>query len=137
MLTSFMRPVMLVLGFVFGSMLLEAIGGFLMSVYPAVIAGVQMDSMTGFFSIIGFTALFFFIMAGLVTTCFSVTYLLPDAIFAFIGAHNSATAQVGRDLNENAKLATAAGAVAVQKVGRMPQMMKPKNKKDESAGALS
>jgi conjugal transfer/type IV secretion protein DotA/TraY len=121
MLTSFMRPVMLVLGFVFGAMLLEAIGGYVMNIYPTVIANVQMDSITGFFSIIGFTSLFFFIMTGLITSCFSVTYLLPDAIFAFIGAHNSATAQVGRDTNDKVAGASAVGALAVRQVGRMPQ----------------
>jgi UPF0716 family protein affecting phage T7 exclusion len=100
---------MLVLGFVFGAMLLEAIGGYVMMLYPVAVANVQMDSTTGFFSIIGFTALFFFVMAGLITSCFSVTYILPDAIFAFIGAHNSATAQVGRDTERNAETGVKVG----------------------------
>jgi hypothetical protein len=102
---------MLVLGFVFGAMLLEAIGGYVMMLYPVAVANVQMDSMTGFFSIIGFTAIFFVIMAGLITSCFSVTYILPDAIFAFIGAHNSATAQVGRD-TERSVSGVAGGTIA-------------------------
>ena len=97
MLASFMRPVMLVLGFVFACILLEVIGGFVMQLYPTALADAQGDSMTGFFSILGFTALFFVLCAGLINSCMSVTYLLPDAIFQFIGAHVSATAQIGRD----------------------------------------
>jgi conjugal transfer/type IV secretion protein DotA/TraY len=110
MLQSFMRPVMLVLGFVFGAMLLEAIGGYVMVIYPTVVANVQIDSMTGLFSTIGFIALFFVIMVGLVTTCFSVTYLLPDAIFAFIGAQSSATSQTGRHETQNAEKSGLTGA---------------------------
>lgn len=97
MLQSFMRPVMLVLGFVFACMLIETIGGYVLQIFPMAMANAQMDSITGFFSILGFTAMFFLIMVGLINACMSVTYLLPDAIFAFIGVHNSAATQVGRD----------------------------------------
>lgn len=58
MLKSFMTPVMLVLGFVFACMILEVIGGYVMAIYPTVVANAQMDSMTGFFSILGFIAIF-------------------------------------------------------------------------------
>jgi conjugal transfer/type IV secretion protein DotA/TraY len=116
MLQSFMRPVMLVLGFMFSCILLEAIGGYVMQIYPTVMANAQMDSVTGLFSILGFTALFFVIMAGLVNTCMTVMYLLPDAIFSFIGAHNSATASVGRDEARNMKDGMLAGA-AVSRQG--------------------
>lgn len=116
-LMSFMKPVMLVLGFVFGCMLLEAIGGYVMQIYPMVIANVQMDSMTGLFSILGFMAIFMVMMVGLVNSCMSVMYLLPDAIFQFIGAHNSATAQVGR--NEAQHMAgTVGGGTAITRQGQ-------------------
>lgn len=97
MLASFMRPVMLVLGFVFACILLEVIGGFVTNIYSWVIRDVQIDSMIGLFSVYGFIAIFLLIIAGLTNSSMSVTYLLPDAIFQFIGAHSSATAQVGRD----------------------------------------
>ena len=64
MLQSFMRPVMLVLGFMIASVLLEAIGGYVTQIYPLVLANVQMDSISGFFSILGFSALFFHSATG-------------------------------------------------------------------------
>lgn len=109
MLQSFMKPVMLVLGFMFGCLLLETIGGYIMNIFPMVMATAQMDSVTGFFSILGFVAIFMVMMTGLVNTCMSVMYLLPDAIFAFIGARNSATAEVGRN---EANHVIAAGATS-------------------------
>ncbi len=116
MLQSFMRPVMLVLGFIFSCMLLEAIGGYVMAIYPLVVANVQMDSMTGLFSIFGFIAIFYVIMVGLINTCFSVTYLLPDAIFAFIGAHSSATSQAGRNEHQSVRDAVGGGTIMARQL---------------------
>ncbi len=110
MLQSFMRPVMLVLGFIFSAMLLETVGGYVMAIYPVVLANVQMDSITGLFSVLGYVAIFYVIMVGLVNTCFSVTYLLPDAIFQFIGAHSSATSQAGRNEHQAIRDSAMAGA---------------------------
>lgn len=110
MLQSFMRPVMLVLGFVFACMLLEAMGGWLMAIYPLAVANAQMDSMTGFFSLIGYSALFMVLVGGLINSCMSVMYILPDAIFRFIGAQSSATGQMGRDMGEKATAAALGGA---------------------------
>lgn len=117
MLQSFMRPVMLVLGFMTACLLLETIGGYILQIYPVVVANVQMDSVTGFLSIIGFTAVFFVIMTGIVNSCMTVMYLIPDAIFAFIGSHSSAMAQVGRDEAHKLLNETAAGT-AISRQGQ-------------------
>lgn len=117
MLQSFMKPVMLVLGFMFGCLLLETIGGYVMNIFPMVLANAQMDSVTGFFSILGFVAIFMVMMVGLVNTCMSVMYLLPDAIFAFIGAHSSATSQAGRHEAEHVNSAVG-GGTAVSRQGQ-------------------
>jgi hypothetical protein len=87
-----------------------------------VVANAQLDSVTELFSIIGYIALFFVIMVGLINTCMTVMYLLPDAIFAFIGAHTSATASVGRDEARNMKDGALAGA-AIGRQGN-PQLDK-------------
>ncbi len=116
MLQSFMRPVMLVLGFTFAAMLLEAIGGYVMAIYPISVANAQIDSITGFFSILGFIALFMIIMAGLINSCMSVTYLLPDAIFAFIGAHSSAMSGIGRDMGEKTTLAAGGAGLMTRQI---------------------
>lgn len=113
MLASFMRPVMLVLGFVVACMLVEVICGFLMKIYPTVVANAQMDSMTGLLSILGYSALFVVLTFMLINSAMSVTYLLPDAIFQFIGAHASATAQIGRDTAGAAERSAVAAAATV------------------------
>jgi hypothetical protein len=92
-----------------------------------------MDSMTGFFSILGFIAIFFAIMAGLVNTCMTVMYILPDAIFSFMGARNSATADIGRNEAGNMKGIVAANTGVLEtakpgNVGRMADVFKPKAK---------
>lgn len=110
MLQNFMRPTMLVLGFMFACLLLEVIGGYVMQIFPLVVANVQMDSMTGLFSIMGFVAIFMVMMVGLVNSCMTVMYLLPDAIFQFIGARDSATAQVGRDQTRTIENSSLGGA---------------------------
>jgi conjugal transfer/type IV secretion protein DotA/TraY len=121
MLSSFMRPVMLVLGFVFACALLEVIGGYLLDVYPLVIADAQGDSMTGFFGVLGLTAIFFLLAAGLVNSCMSVMCLLPDAIFQFVGAHSSATAQIGRDTATAMAGGVLAGGGITRKAMEMPR----------------
>lgn len=132
MLSSFMRPVMLVLGFVIACILIEVIGGFLMGIFPTVLANVEMDSMTGFFSILGYIAIFMVLMVILTNSAMSVTYLLPDAIFQFIGAHNSATAQVGRDTASHAERGALGGAAisnrGTQSMSRMAQELNPKRR---------
>lgn len=138
MLQSFMRPVMLVLGFMFACILLEAIGGYVMQIYPTVIANAQIDSVTGFFSILGYIAIFMIIMVGLVNSCMTVTYLLPDAIFAFIGAHSSATSQVGRDEARNMKDGALSGAGisrTMQPHGLDKQGARDRMKPDASPGS--
>lgn len=127
MLQSFMRPVMLVLGFMFSCLLLETIGGYVMNIYPIAIANAQMKSITGLFSILGLSAIFMVMMVGLVNTCMSVMYLLPDAIFAFIGAYNSAAAQTGRHESQNAERAALGGAA----VSRQGQASLGRGKADE------
>jgi hypothetical protein len=109
MLQSFMRPVMLIFGFVVASKVLEVIGGYFMSVFPMVLANVQMNSLTGFISILGYTAIFMVICVGLVNSAMSITYILPEAIWRFMGADSSGTVQVGRDTAATAAHSTVAG----------------------------
>jgi conjugal transfer/type IV secretion protein DotA/TraY len=113
MLQSFMRPVMLIFGFVVASKVLEVIGGYFMSVFPMVLANVQMNSLTGFVSILGYTAIFMVICVGLVNSAMSITYILPEAIWRFMGADSSGTVQVGRDTATTAAHSTVAGIATI------------------------
>ncbi len=78
MLQSFMRPVMLVFSFLVASKTLDVIGNYLMQIYPIVVANAQMNSMTGFFSVLGYTAIFLTLGVGLVNSCMSIMYILPE-----------------------------------------------------------
>lgn len=113
MLQSFMRPVMLVFGFVVGSKLLEAMGGYLMQIYPMVIANVQMNSITGLISIFGFVFVFLILSVGLVNSSMSIMHILPEAIWTFMGAQTSGTVQVGRDTADQGANRAREGATAV------------------------
>lgn len=73
------------------------------------IENVQSDSVTGIVSIIGFTVIFFTISIGLITSAASVMYILPDAIFSFMGASSSATSQAGRDVERGVDNSSKAG----------------------------
>ena len=97
MLQSFMRPVMLVFSFLVASKTLDVMGNYLMQIYPIVIANAQMNSMTGFFSVLGYTAIFLTLGVGLVNSCMSIMYILPESLWTFMGASGSQPMQIGRD----------------------------------------
>lgn len=80
------------------------------------IENVQSDSVTGIVSIIGFTVIFFTISIGLITSAASVMYILPDAIFSFMGASSSATSQAGRDVERGVGNMTTGGIAAATQV---------------------
>jgi conjugal transfer/type IV secretion protein DotA/TraY len=107
MLQSFMRPVMLVFSFLVASKTLDVMGNYLMQIYPIVVANAQMNSMTGFFSVLGYTAIFLTLGVGLVNSCMSIMYILPESLWAFMGASGSQPMQIGRNTQDAANTATA------------------------------
>lgn len=137
MLQAFMRPVMLVFAFVVASKVLDAFGTFYMKAFPTAIANVQMTSMTGFFSILGFIIIFFVFAIGIVNSAMSITYILPDAIWAFMGASSSATAQIGRNMSDETR--RAAGGMAAPNMfgqGRQPKQGNPNQPVVDAIGGL-
>ena len=101
MLQSFMRPVMLVFGFIVASKMVDVMGGYLMNIYPEVIANVQMNSLTGFLSIIMLIAIFLMLSISIINSCMSIMYILPEAMWSFMGAHSSQTTQTGRNMEQS------------------------------------
>jgi hypothetical protein len=142
MLQSFMRPVMLVFSFLVASKTLDVMGNYLMQIYPIVIANAQMNSMTGFFSILGYTAIFQYtaifltLGVGLVNSCMSIMYILPESLWAFMGASGSQPMQIGRDTQAASNTITAgvAGATMGAKNYSMWQQAIDASKKKASAG---
>ena len=101
MLQSFMRPVMLVFGFIVASKMTDVMGGYLMNIYPMVVANIQMSSLTGFLSIIMLIAIFLMLSISIINSCMSIMYILPEAMWTFMGAHSSQTTQLGRGLEQS------------------------------------
>ena len=101
MLQSFMRPVMLVFGFIVASKMTDVMGGYLMSIYPMVVANIQMSSLTGFLSIIMLVAIFLMLSISIINSCMSIMYILPEAMWTFMGAHSSQTTQTGRNMEQS------------------------------------
>ncbi len=136
MLQSFMRPVMLVFSFLVASKTLDVMGNYLMQIYPIVIANAQMNSMTGFFSVLGYTAIFLTLGVGLVNSCMSIMYILPESLWAFMGASASQSMQIGRDTQAASNTITAgvAGATMGAKNFSMRQQAIDAVKKKVGAG---
>ena len=101
MLQSFMRPVMLVFGFIVASKMVDVMGGYLMNIYPMVVANIQMSSLTGFLSIIMLIAIFLMLSISIISSCMSIMYILPEAMWSFMGAHSSQTTQLGRGMEQS------------------------------------
>ena len=131
MLQSFMRPVMLVFSFLVASKMVDVMGNYLMEMFPLVVANAQMNSMTGFFSILGYTAIFMVLSIGIVNSCFSIMYILPEALWTFMGATGSNPAtqmqgQIGRDTQSTSNImGTTGGAVKIFGSSGKSSMMEP------------
>ena len=121
MLQSFMRPTMIVFGFVVASLIVDAMGYFLTQIYPTVIANAQMNSWSGVLSIIGYISFFFVMAIGLVNSSFSIIYILPDAIFTFMGVQQSNT-EFGRSMGDSARAGVMTG-VGVTRAGGLGNSM--------------
>jgi conjugal transfer/type IV secretion protein DotA/TraY len=117
MLTSFMRPLMLIVGFVAASEMIEISVNFLTQTYSFAVAGAQINSMTGLVSIFGYCALYMVLAVGMVNTSCSIIHLLPDAIFKFMGAEASGIS-FGRNSGDDAKQSTVGAAMAVKTKGK-------------------
>jgi conjugal transfer/type IV secretion protein DotA/TraY len=107
MLQSFMRPVMLVFSFLVASKMVDVMGGYLMYIYPVVIANAQMNSLTGFLAILGYTAIFLTLGVGLINSCMSIMHILPEAVWTFMGAHKSDPMSIGHNTQSSADTITA------------------------------
>jgi hypothetical protein len=80
----------------------------------------------------------------LITSCFLVTYLLPDAIFQFIGAQSSATSQTGRHETDHARDGGLTGAgisrtvqTGLDHAGAAGRKQKAAGQEKKAAGAMN
>jgi len=108
LLNVLFRPVLMVFGFLVGSMFTIALGSLLFKLYPAAMAGVQGNSITGLASIIGFICIFFILCNLIIQGSFNLIHIIPDQVLGWVG--NAANAHLGRDLESKVNNLFVAGS---------------------------
>ncbi len=88
MLQSFIRPILLVLGFILATAMIEISVRFLSITFGFAVHDAQVHSFTGLFSMLGYCALYMVVAVGLINTSCSLMHLIPDAIMNFMGVQS-------------------------------------------------
>lgn len=96
LLNVLFRPLLMTFGFLVGSMFTIALGTLLFKLYPAAMAGVQGNSVTGIGSFIGFICIFFIICNLIIQGSFNLIHIIPDQVLGWVGGHMNA--HLGREL---------------------------------------
>ncbi|ELV9460700.1 DotA/TraY family protein [Salmonella enterica] len=79
------RPSLMVLGFFFAGVVIVAVGTVLDLLFGPAIANVEVNSVTGIFSVIGILMIYSRICTTAVASAFSLPVVLPDYIIAWLG----------------------------------------------------
>lgn len=106
LLNCMVRPILMVIGFFLGGAIVIVGGKVLNELFMIAIANSQYDSLTGIFSIIGFIAIYVFLILNLIHSCFNLIFIVPDQVINWVGGH--ASPALGRDVNDKAHMAVAA-----------------------------
>lgn len=100
------RPILMVIGFFLGGAIVIVGGKVLNELFMIAVANSQYDSITGFFSIIGFVAIYCFLILNLIHSCFNLILIVPDQVINWVGGH--AAPNIGRDEGDKARMAVGA-----------------------------
>ncbi|HCL5312649.1 TPA: DotA/TraY family protein, partial [Salmonella enterica] len=84
------RPMLMVLGFAFASLVTIAIGTLLNMLFGPVIANVQSNSITGIVSIIGLLMVYARICTTTVSRVFALQVTMPDYVISWLGGREAA-----------------------------------------------
>lgn len=85
------RPMLMVFGFVFASIMIVGLGSLLNMMFGPTIANVQANSITGIFSLLGILMLYARICTTTVTRVFSLQVTMPDYIISWLGGREAAS----------------------------------------------
>ncbi|HGM7032176.1 TPA: DotA/TraY family protein, partial [Serratia liquefaciens] len=85
------RPMLMVFGFVFASIVIVALGTLLNLMFGSTIANVQANSITGLASVIGILMVYARICTTAVTRVFSLQVTMPDYIISWLGGREAAS----------------------------------------------
>ncbi|WP_366539122.1 DotA/TraY family protein [Salmonella enterica] len=85
------RPMLMVLGFAFASLVIVAIGTLLNMLFGPVIANVQANSITGIVSVVGLLMVYARICTVTVTRVFALQVTMPDYVISWLGGREAAS----------------------------------------------
>lgn len=88
-LSLVMRPALMLFGLVTAMLLTQPITGLVNAGFMSAVSGVQVDSVTGVASFLGYVAVYVIIMTTVLHTVFSLIHWIPDNVPRWIGAHVS------------------------------------------------
>ncbi|EAX2899244.1 conjugal transfer protein, partial [Salmonella enterica] len=85
------RPMLMVLGFAFASLVIVAIGTLLNMLFGPTIANVQANSITGIVSLVGLLMIYARICTTTVTRVFALQVTMPDYVISWLGGREAAS----------------------------------------------
>ncbi|OFS08563.1 DotA/TraY family protein [Hafnia sp. HMSC23F03] len=85
------RPMLMVLGFAFASLVIVAIGTLLNMLFGPVIANAQANSITGIVSMVGLLMVYARICTTTVTRVFALQVTMPDYVISWLGGREAAS----------------------------------------------
>ncbi len=89
------RPMLMVLGFLFASLVVVAIGTLLNMLFGPTIANVQANSITGIVSLVGLLMIYARICTTTVTRVFALQVTMPDYVISWLGGREAASSLGG------------------------------------------
>lgn len=95
------RPMLMVLGFAFSSLVIVSVGTLLNMLFGPVIANVQTNSVTGIVSIVGLLMVYARICTTTVSRVFALQVTMPDYVISWLGGREAASILGG--MTESAK----------------------------------
>lgn len=96
-----LRPMLMVFGFLFASLVVVAVGTLLNTLFASALANVQADSITGLVSIVGVLMIYARICTTVVSSAFSLQVSMPDYVISWLGGREGASMLGG--MNESIK----------------------------------
>ncbi|EBE3720238.1 DotA/TraY family protein [Salmonella sp. NW805] len=126
------RPMLMVLGFAFASLVIVAIGTLLNMLFGPVIANVQASSLTGIASIIGLLMIYARTCTTTVTRVFALQVTMPDYVISWLGGREAASILGG--MAESAKSIFAGFSHGLQRSPGVKFNSKPQGPKNGEDG---
>lgn len=130
------RPALMVFGFFFASVAIVATGTILHAQFGVALANVQINSMTGLFSLAGFLMIYARICTTLVANMFALQAYLPDYVISFLGGREAANT-LGNMASSVRDIIIAGNRNTRHMPGARPQGQAPEDKGDNNKDGIN